>query len=322
MKILKAIFIVIVNILLIIALFFFTDYCVYRYNAHIFYVNHPKIFEINKFKYMPWFPEYFYHLETYFNGKNNIYFGRLPDGLEYKNRLPILLFGCSYAFGQHLEPHQIFSRKLSRQLKRPVYNRGISGGSFQHLYMQSLSEELYKTVPKTDTVIYIMISDHYRRTKLQYFDILDYHAYPHFEVKDNELIMSDYKSDIKNFLRSLYIIKQLNHIYADKVVNNPDNAEMLTDEALVYFIKSREELQKHYGKNFKFYVIFYEDWDIAYSDIMRKKLEDNGFIVISTKDLTDVNLKIPKYTMQDNNHPTEEAWNLLTPLIIKKLGLK
>ena len=57
-------------------------------------------------------------------------------------------------------------------------------------------------------------------------------------------------------------------------------------------------------------------------DTLKKELEDNGFIVISTKDLTDVNLKIPKYTMQDNNHPTEEAWNLLTPLIIKKLGLK
>ena len=50
-----------------------------------------------------------------------------------------------------------------------------------------------------------------------------------------------------------------------------------------------------------------------------KKLKKNGFIVFSTNDITNENLKIEKYMMQDNNHPTEKAWDLLTPKIAERL---
>ncbi len=321
MKILKNIFIVIVNIILIFAFLVLTEFCVYKYHTYVYYKDHPKFFNVNKFGYNWWFPEYFYELDKYFNGGNNLYYGRLPDGLKYKDKLPVIVFGCSYAFGQYLNSNQTFSYKLSEQLQRPVHNRGITGGSFQHMYMQTISDKLYTAVPDTDTIIYVMISDHYRRSKLQYFDVLDYHVYPHFKIKDNKLVMLDYKSDIKNFFRSLYIVKALNHVYAAKCDKTNKNADRLTDEALVYFINSRDELQKHYGKDIKFYVLFYEDWNIPFADILRKKLENHGFIVTSTKYLTDENLQLEKFRMQDNWHPTEAAWDLLTPLIIKEFKL-
>ena len=54
---------------------------------------------------------------------------------------------------------------------------------------------------------------------------------------------------------------------------------------------------------------------------MAQRLEAEGFKVICTEDFTKENLNSKEYLMQDNQHPTEKAWDLLTPIIIKKLGL-
>ncbi len=321
MKFLKIISILTVNIILIFTLLFFTDFCIYKYYSLNYYKNHPMLFPINKYNHLWWFPEYFYDLDKYFTGKNNIYSGRLPDGLEYNEKIPIVIFGCSYAYGQYLNSNQTFSHKLSEQLQRPVYNRSVPGGGFQQMYMQSVSDKLYKTIPFTDTIIYVMISDHYRRTKLQYFDMLDYHVIPVFKIKDGNLVMLDYKNNLKNFFRSLYIVKLINHFYAEKCDKNLNNKDLITDEILLYFIKSRNEFQKRYGSELKFYVLFYEDWNIPYADELRKKLTEKGFIVASTIDMTKENLQLSEYRMPDNYHPTEAAWDLLTPLIIEQFNL-
>ena len=75
-----------------------------------------------------------------------------------------------------------------------------------------------------------------------------------------------------------------------------------------------------WNNKINFYVIFYED--IKYSDMLQNKLKNNNFKVLKTSDLTNEDLDSPKYKMQDNGHPTEEAWNLLTPLILKNIDLK
>jgi len=269
---------------------------------------------------MPYIPEYLSDLESYFNGRNNLFFGRTPDGLEYKNKVPIIVFGCSYAFGQHLDYNQTFSYKLAHILKRPVYNRAISGGSFQHMYMQSESDSMYKTINNTDTVIYIMISDHFRRSMLQYFDVLDLHLYPHYSIKNNNLRHDNYKNIFINFFKSLYITKHINHIYVEDYIYNQKNQDKIINNTVLYFIKTRQNLEQHYGKKLNFHIILYEDWDIMYSNILKQELENAGFSVISTKDLTTEDLKTEEYQMQDNHHPTEAAWDMLTPRIIEKLG--
>ncbi len=317
----KYIKIILINIIFLAGLVFTFDFIIYKYYAVGFYKNHPAVYKINEFKYMPYRPEYLSDLESYFNGQNNLYFGRKPDGLEYKYASPIILFGCSYAFGQYLNSNQTFSYKLAHLLKRPVYNRAISGSSFQHMYMQSISDSLYKVISDTDTVIYIMISDHYRRSMLYYFDILDLHVLPHFVIKNNKLIQDDYKNPVTNFLKSLYTAKYINHIFVENYIKNPENAEKLTDNALLYFIETRKNLEKKYNKKLKFIVIFFEDWEILYKDILEKKLKDKGFITISTKDITDTDLRLEKYSMQDNHHPTEKTWDMLTPALVKKLKL-
>ena len=74
-------------------------------------------------------------------------------------------------------------------------------------------------------------------------------------------------------------------------------------------------------KPLKFIIIFFEDWEILYRELLEKKLRNNGFITVSTKDLTGVDLRTEEYSMQDNHHPTEKTWDMLTPEIIKILNL-
>ena len=314
----KLILTVIINILLISIILFAGEILTYKYQAKIFYDTHPKLYPINKYSYEIFYPDYMTDLKNYYNGKNNLFYGRKPDGVEYKNKTPITIFGCSFAFGQHLNFNQTFSYKLAHKLKRPVHNRAISGGSFQHTYMQTTNKTFYEDIPYSDTVIYVMIGDHYRRTMLDYFDVLDHHVLPHYTIKNNKLVMDNYKNKLLNLYKSLYITKSINHIFADNYIQNEKNAEKITDSAVLYFTESRKELQKHWGKDFKFIIVLYEVWQFPYKELLQKKLENNGFIVFSTLDLTSENLNSEKYMMLDNYHPTEAAWDLLTPKFIEK----
>ena len=317
----KKLSILICNIILIIGVLGLSEILVYKYQAKIFYNNHPQIYPINKYSYEIFYPEYITDLKNYYNGKNNLFYGRKPDGTEYKNKIPITVFGCSYAFGQHLNYNQTLSYKLAHKLKRPVHNRGISGGSFQHMYMQVTNNSFWEDIPDSDTVIYVMISDHYRRTMLNYFDILDHHVLPHYTKKGNKLVKDNYNNQLLNFINSLYTVKAINHLYADNYIKRKFFADKITDNALFFFTETRKELQKHWKKDFKFIVILYEDWDIPHKDLMVKKLKENGFIVLSTKNLTTENLKDEKYMMLDNHHPKEAAWDLLVPQIIEAFNL-
>ena len=130
-----------------------------------------------------------------------------------------------------------------------------------------------------------------------------------------------FRRDFLNFIKSTYIYKYINHEYAQNYVYNPKNAEKITDITLLYFTKTREILEKRWGKKVNFTIIYYDTWPIPHGELLKKKFEDKGFNVIKTSELTSENLENEKYLSKVNSHPTEEAWNLLTPLIIKKLNL-
>lgn len=244
---------------------------------------------------------------------------RFPDGLKYKNNKPILVFGCSFAHGDnYLKQNQTFSYKLSELLKRPVYNRAAIGFGLAEMYYQTLNKEFYKLVPKTDTVIYIMMSDHYRRMLSYKFDPLeDFFRIRFTADKNNNLIADTYNNPLKNFLKSTYISGFYNAIWAKTYIRNTNNKEKLTDLALLFFIKSREELEKNMNNKINFIVVFYNSNDIQYVDILSKKLIKNNFKVIKTKDITNEILSKDKYMYK--GHPSEKAWNLLTPLIAKQI---
>ncbi len=85
------------------------------------------------------------------------------------------------------------------------------------------------------------------------------------------------------------------------------------------FAETRKKLEAHYGKKVNFVVVFYGG-GIKYKDILKQKLEDNNFKVLDTNDLTNEDIYSENYISSENFHPTEEAWNLLTPLIVNELN--
>ena len=115
----------------------------------------------------------------------------------------------------------------------------------------------------------------------------------------------------------MYLVKLFRNNFVQKYVKNPKNADKVTDDMLIRFIKAKEKLEKRWNQKIDFIVILYQE--LSFSNLLKEKLEKNGFIVISTTELTNEDLNNEFYKQQDNGHPTEEAWNLLTPLIIQKL---
>ncbi len=323
-KSLKIILLVSFNIILLICLFFITDYLTYRIalNPKKYLEEHPLSTFIPPYRYYLKNPHItFINLDGYFNGKDNIINGRKPDGLEYKKGKPIIIFGDSFAHGQYLNYNQNFSYKLAHKLKRPVYNRAIPGASLQHMYYQ-VSEEnssFYKDVPISDTIFYVMINDHYLRMSIfSDFDVIGGNFYLRYKIKNNKLVKDNYNNIFLNLIKSSYIVRAINCKYVDSYIKNPKNADKLTDLAVKYLVETRNCLEKRWNKKINFIVILYDNNKIDFEDILKEKLEKNNFTVISTDDLTQEDLNSEKYLMQDNLHPKEAAWNSLLPKILEK----
>lgn len=74
---------------------------------------------------------YNYRIKLY---SYDVYFDKLIKysfkcfGDENSKKKPIVVMGCSYAFGQGLKEKQTFYYKLSKKAKRPVINWSIGGG--------------------------------------------------------------------------------------------------------------------------------------------------------------------------------------------------
>lgn len=265
-----------------------------------------------------------------FSGVNNEIPGRAPDGLEYQNT-PITIFGCSFAHGTHLNYSQTFSSKLSKYLKRPVYNRGIPGDGFTGMLFQATSSTnvnakenfFYKFVPPSDTVIYIMIDDQYRRILVDFFDHQCKEINLRYIKNKNQLKLVNSNLNIMSYLKATYVARYINHMYAQFFIANHNNAEKLTNLVLLHFLETRKALQNNWEvENINFIIIFYDYRKIPYKKLLRKKLEENNFTVIDTSEITTEDLRSEKYNMYEkDNHPNENAWNLLTPLIIKEAGL-
>ncbi len=247
---------------------------------------------------------------------------------------PIILFGCSFAHGLYLDTNQTFSYKLSSTLKRPVYNRALPGNGLQGMLFQTESSNdaddinniFYKFVPPADTVIYIMIDDHYRRMLVDFFDYQCKDINLRYILNKNQLKLINNDLNLISYLKSPYIIRFLNHQYIQNYINNRKNADKLTDLVLLHFIETRNNLQKKWtnksNKELNFIIIFYSYEEIPYKELLRQKLEKNNFTVIDTDEITQEDLFSEQYNMHEKDyHPNENAWDLLVPLIIKKAGL-
>ena len=323
-KFFKILLITALNILFIIIIFFIIEFLCYKkaVNTCIDYFHFSDYSP--KFSYRTILPKELKSIKNFFDGKDSIeYSGRLPDGTEYKNKPGIVVFGCSFAFGYGLKYNQTFSYKLAHLMKRPVYNRAYPSWGPQHMYYQTLTDSFYEQTKNADTYIFIMISDHARRTQLEHFFISEDQAYLHYNLRKNKFIMNNYNSKLSNFFRALYIRKLFKYYKAQEhyYKNNKKETERVTEYVYEYLLQSRNNIENRLGKKINFIVIYFENNDnyvIPGKDIITRILKENGFIVFSIKDLTNKKIDTDEYNLE-NGHPNEKTWDLLTPLIAKKI---
>lgn len=237
------------------------------------------------------------------------------------NLKPIVVFGCSFAWGVRLYEHQTFHYLLSRLMNRTVYNRAIIGWGVQHMLYQVKREDFYREVPEPEYVIFVYISNHVSRL-YKYNSICNACDYNYLKYN--------------NVFGKLKEEKRLQNIPYSRIYNDVILREIayvqelkLSDTAFSFlekhFIESKKEMEKHW-KNTKFVILDYESEDNHFSvknnvlnDKNIKKLEKDGFTVITTRQLTDEPLDDRYYLDENDGHPNAKAWALITPLFVEKL---
>ncbi|MCR5261778.1 MAG: hypothetical protein K6C94_08070 [Candidatus Gastranaerophilales bacterium] len=312
-KFLKILLYIAVNIVLILLIIFLCDICLY--SSYLKSKNDfslKNLIDIYKIDFI-----YQNDSKEYFSGGDNLCLkGRAPEGLQYK-KSPILIFGCSFAYGHYLDNEYTFSHRLAEDLKRPVYNRAFCGAGFQHMYKQSLSENFFSNVPPSDTVIYVLIGEHFRRMFGETFTIYDNFINTHYNFTESEFVEDDYNNTLTKLIKKSPVMKWGRNRIFDYYLKNEKFYENISDEALAYFIKTRENLENKWKKKVKFIVFVYAGSKLdAY---LIPKLKENGFIVITMQDLTKEDIFFEKYISKENLHPTKEAWDLVTPLFINEM---
>ncbi len=250
------------------------------------------------------------------------YLYRRPVGLGYEN-MPIVLFGCSYAWGEKLHENQTFHYKLSELTKRPVYNRAMSAWGVQHMLYQLKREDFYKVVPRPEYVIYVYFPLHVQRMykydficsvgKKYNYNYLKYN-YSFGKLREEKRLQFVPYSRLLNW----YILP----LYARLQEKNLKHSFKLFK---AHLLECKYEIDKHWAKDgnkTKFIVLDYDalqNNDIFTSENI-EKLKKDEIYVIKASDLTDINLDSePYYLSKDDHHPGEGAWNLITPLLVEKI---
>lgn len=261
------------------------------------------------------------------------YFVPIEQSQKKYSKKPILLLGGSYAQGEGLDPSETnFTAQISKLTNRYAYNWGISGQGA--LAMLALLKDEHKRHLLTDLpeyVIYLYMFHHIERcTYWQHYNLMR---------KEGLIPFQKY-----NFLYNFYIYQYFKNIEADKYFWNDFNRRY--DVFFSVLKKMKEESDNLFPKS-KFVILLYSDtnydiwegimgknnenketvnhlFEILYSKDFRHKLEDLGFIVISTEELTGRKMNKPKDRVKNDPchpHPSESAWKEILPKFVKKLHL-
>ena len=309
----KILFIIAVNILLFVILFFACEFLTY-------YIYNKK-YSSGGFNSIPF--KYNLNLQqSALEQKEKWFrkFARKPDGINYNSNHAIVIFGCSFAYGDNLKTEQTLSYKLAKTLKIPVYNQAFPGGGLAELWYQTGAEgrkKFYNSISsKSDTFIYVMINEHYNRL-YNYFIIPFLRQYLNYYY-DKEIKSKLQKNFREDVLKISYIYRHFDNYFIQKFFNDSINKKEILNNATLHLIESKIALEKNLNKKVNFIVILYDD--ILFENDFIEILKKENIKVIKTKDLTKEDLKSPKYTLSETDkHPNEAAWDLLTPLIAKEI---
>lgn len=234
---------------------------------------------------------------------------RTPCGLNY-NKKPILIYGCSYAYGYKLKEEEHIGYLLSKLTKRPVYNFAVIAAGLQHnLY---LLQNQQKIEPEPEYIIYLYIQDHIRR---MYMGTNVINSYKFFEYKNKKGKFQTEKG-LVNYLKNTVIYQYIVRCFIFHKINDDENFNLLK----TYLKEMKQEINIKYPNSKFIFIIYDKKNDIALklTKEKQKEIQDLGIKVIDLDDIFGDKLYKPEYTISETDaHPNAKAWKLIAPQLVK-----
>ena len=244
---------------------------------------------------------------------------------------PVVTIGCSYTEGNGLDENQTFAYKLNKLTNRTTYNRGVSGSGPQLVYRQLSDENFKKEIPDAEYVIYTFIHNHLHRQFQTLFCPYTSDINLKYTLENGNLTetSSPFWFMYWSFLVKTYLEWKIVPQFENEIKNNYQLFNKILQSSV-------DEMHKKYP-NSKFVLVefpqsslcipkdgFEEDikkYEEELTEEQIKKIEEMGIIYINASKLAGHKFCDKRYRLPDGDHPSEVAWDELTPKIVKKLGL-
>ena len=250
-----------------------------------------------------------YFLTRPFNPETYDYHYRSPLFSE-KKRDGIIIFGCSFGEGDGLNDEQNLSGKLFKLTNYNVYNRSDGGFGTQTMLYQLETEDVLKVTPNCKYIIYVFIEEHLKRN-------LMYRCWPFLHK-----VTIRYKLDKNGELKQeriplLFIYSNIYKLYEGSL---PLIYGKEYSKKLFYKIIEKSYIKsKKLYPNSKFIILNYFWSEVPF----KNELEKMGIQVLTTYDLTPKHIFSREWQISEyDTHPNEKFWDLITPLLIEKAGIK
>ena len=236
----------------------------------------------------------------------------------------IVIFGCSFAYGMYLNADETFSYRLGKMTLRPIYNRAMHGWAPKQMIYQLQNEKFYTIVPKPEYVIYVFIPEQVSRQYINTKLVSSQPRHNLFYKNKNGVLKRDKFTEYMFSSSLFYILKRQKYPRLMKMYEQKD-LELLK----LYFLTAQKEIIRHWGNDVKFVIFLYgKENDLQKLKSVFSSLKKSNFIIVDINGLSSKNFFTPKYQIgkslsskRYDRHPNAKAWEELTPLIVKKLGL-
>ena len=242
---------------------------------------------------------------------------------ESKER-PILIFGCSYAYGYVFDNTETISYVMSKYSTRPIINRAVSGWGIQHvLYQLREDKEFTSSIKNPKYVFYVLMDNggHFERLFYTNFpNIIHKDYYFTYKLENDKLV------ERKPFLNQYYGFALTRHIYNKIVSKNVQKAIKRNDPKfydllILYFLSIDKQIKDLYLEKEnkiedapKFVILTFEGNNEQY---WKPQLEEKGIKVINIAEIIDKEKLItPEYGFFEPEvapHPNGNLWKALIP---------
>ncbi len=242
-----------------------------------------------------------------------------PDSQER----PIMIFGCSCAYGYIFDNKETISYAFSKYSKRPIINKAYNGFSIQHmLYQLKNDKDICESYKNPKYVFYVLLDndEHFKRMYFTNFceinDPIFYLTY--VKNKKGEL------TERKPFLNMYYGFAMIRHIENKKIMQNAGNAFYNNNPSIFNFFLLHLQtinnlIKQKWGNDTKFIILTFEG---TKKELWEKQANEMGIDVVDIADTIGYkNLPDSKYGFYEPEiagHPNGKLWALLVPKLKEK----